>query len=240
LIHLDHPETPAFEYTTVAMFQNGYFMVQSSQQKALLDPNGKVLIPFGKCSSISEANKLQHQDFFYSKTVRGRLVAVAQNDDVKPPSWLAINQTGETFVFDPRTEPTPPTPERVEAVEVILEEAPEPPKGHAPPDPDEVLTMVEQRPQFPGGDEALNTFLVNNLIYPPAAKSNGITGKVIVQCIIEKDGSISDAKILRDIGAGCGKEALRLVQLMPKWTPGKQNGRVVRVKYTLPVGFKLD
>lgn len=105
---------------------------------------------------------------------------------------------------------------------------------------DLICNRPEQRPQFPGGDEALNKFLADSLIYPQAAKSFGITGKVVVQFLIGKDGSITQPQILSDIGAGCGKEALRLVKSMPKWIPGRQNGGVVRVQYTLPVEFRLD
>jgi protein TonB len=72
------------------------------------------------------------------------------------------------------------------------------------------------------------------------AKENGIEGRVILNFIVEKDGSLSDVRIVRDIGGGCGKEAVRLVQAMPKYLPGKQNGQAVRVKYTLPVAFKLN
>jgi protein TonB len=102
------------------------------------------------------------------------------------------------------------------------------------------MNFVETPPQFPGGAAALLKFLSENLKYPPLAKENGIEGRVILNFIVEKDGSLSDVRIVRDIGGGCGKEAVRLVQAMPKYLPGKQNGQAVRVKYTLPVAFKLN
>jgi len=108
-------------------------------------------------------------------------------------------------------------------------------------DPNEVLGYgeAEKMPQFPGGEAALTQFLAINLKYPAIASENGIEGQVVVSFIVEKDGSLSNAKILRDIGGGCGQAALRLISQMPKWTTGSHQGKPVRVRYTLPVKFKL-
>jgi len=103
----------------------------------------------------------------------------------------------------------------------------------------EIFTIVEQMPSFPGGEEALFKFLGNNIKYPPIAKENGIEGMVYVSFVVMEDGSIQSAKVVRDIGGGCGKEAMRVVKKMPKWTPGKQRGKNVRVQYNLPVRFQL-
>ena len=89
-------------------------------------------------------------------------------------------------------------------------------------------------------DSELLTFLYKNIRYPTIARENGVEGLVVVQFIVERDGSITAAKLLRDIGAGCGQEALRVVNDMPKWIPGKQRGREVRVQYNLPVKFALN
>ena len=89
-------------------------------------------------------------------------------------------------------------------------------------------------------DAALLAFLYKNIRYPAIARENGVEGLVVIQFIVEKDGSITAAKLLRDIGAGCGQEALRVVNEMPKWTPGRQRGREVRVQYNLPVKFALN
>ena len=102
-----------------------------------------------------------------------------------------------------------------------------------------IFTVVESEPEFPGGMEALYKYLAQNIKYPQLARENGITGKVYVTFVVEKDGSIANPRILRDIGGGCGAEAIRVVKSMPKWTPGKQRGKAVRVQFNLPVNFNL-
>ena len=103
----------------------------------------------------------------------------------------------------------------------------------------EVYNVVEVDPEFPGGIEALYKYLAENITYPQQAKDSGIQGRVYVTFVVEKDGSITGAKVLRGIGGGCDEEALRVVNAMPKWTPGKQLGEPVRVQFNLPVVFKL-
>jgi len=102
-----------------------------------------------------------------------------------------------------------------------------------------IFTVVESEPEFPGGMEALYKYLAQNIKYPQLARENGITGKVYVTFVVEKDGSIANPRILRDIGGGCGAEAIRVVKAMPKWSPGKQRGKAVRVQFNLPVNFNL-
>jgi hypothetical protein len=106
--------------------------------------------------------------------------------------------------------------------------------------PKEVFMVVENMPEFPGGSDALLDFLAKNIHYPSVAKANGVEGMVAVQYIVETDGSISDAKVVKGIGAGCDEEALRVINAMPKWQPGLQKGQKVRVQYILPIRFKLD
>ena len=138
----------------------------------------------------------------------------------------------------------------------INEEAPPPP----PPPPgfhQEVFMVVEQMPRFPGcedvegtqkelqkcSDDKLIHFVAENIKYPQEARKAGIEGKCIVSFIVEKDGSVSHVALKRDIGGGCGAEAVRVMEMMNEngiaWTPGKQRGKDVRVQYTLPVQFKL-
>ena len=105
---------------------------------------------------------------------------------------------------------------------------------------EEIFTVVEKQPSFPGGDDEMFKYLYSNIKYPQAAKESGITGRVFLTFVVEKDGSIANARILRDIGGGCGQEALRVVKSMPKWTPGEQRGRPVRVQFNLPVSFELQ
>ena len=100
--------------------------------------------------------------------------------------------------------------------------------------------VVDEEPQFPGGMDALYAFLKENIRYPQQARDNGITGKVYVTFVVEKDGSISNPRLLRDIGGGCGPEAIRVVRMMPRWIPGKLRGETVRVQFNLPVNFTLS
>ncbi len=103
-----------------------------------------------------------------------------------------------------------------------------------------VFVVVEKSPEFPGGDDSLYAFIGRNIKYPEAAKKNKIEGRVFVTFVIEKDGQVSNAKLLRDIGGGCGEEALRVVNSMPKWKPGTQRGNPVRVQFNLPIMFQLQ
>lgn len=106
-------------------------------------------------------------------------------------------------------------------------------------DEGEIFEVVEQNPMFPGGEAALLKYLQKNLKYPAQAQDNGIQGRVMVQFVVNKDGSVVEPKIIRAVDPSLDKEAMRVVSAMPKWTPGKQRGKTVRVRYTLPVTFRL-
>lgn len=144
-------------------------------------------------------------------------------------------------------------------VEEVKEAAPPPPPPPPPPPvEEEIFKVVEQMPRFPGcedeaGDDAAKKkcadgkmlqYIYKNLKYPAIARENGVEGMCVLQFVVEKDGSVQDVKIVRDIGAGCGSAAETVVKgmnnLPQKWTPGKQRGRPVKVLYTLPVRFKLQ
>lgn len=103
-----------------------------------------------------------------------------------------------------------------------------------------VHDVVEQMPSFPGGDAALMRFLSTNVHYPAVAEENGIQGRVVVTFIIERDGSISDVKVVKSVDPSLDKEAVRVIESMPRWKAGTQNGEPVRVKYTMPVTFRLQ
>lgn len=103
-----------------------------------------------------------------------------------------------------------------------------------------VYTVVEQMPEFPGGEDALIKYLSKNLNYPDSALRAGVQGKVYISFTVKKDGSITNASVLRGIGAGCDEEALRVIRNMPEWIPGRQRGREVDVLFTIPIVFKLD
>ena len=101
------------------------------------------------------------------------------------------------------------------------------------------FVIVEQMPQFPGGEKEMMNFIKSNLHYPVLAQEMGISGNVIVSFIIDKTGEITGIKVTRGIGSGCDEEAIRVLKLMPKWAPGRQGGRTVRVSYSLPFRFVL-
>jgi protein TonB len=147
-----------------------------------------------------------------------------------------------------------------EAPEPVVEDAPPPPPPPPPPpEPEvaEIFKVVEDMPRFPGCEDVgskaekmacaqkkMLEYVYKNIKYPAIARENGIQGRAVVQFVVERDGKITDAKVLRDPGAGTGAEALRVVNAMndlpQRWTPGKQRGKPVRVQFTLPVSFKLE
>lgn len=106
-------------------------------------------------------------------------------------------------------------------------------------DENKVFMIVEQQPEFPGGTAALMKWLSTNVRYPEVAIENNIQGRVIVSFVVEKDGSTTDVKVVRGVDPALDKEAIRLASSMPKWSPGKQRGKPVRSRFTLPVAFQL-
>jgi protein TonB len=116
--------------------------------------------------------------------------------------------------------------EFIETVEEVVEEQ-------------QIFTIVEEMPSFPGGDAALMKYLGNNIKYPAIAKDAGIQGTVYVTFVVDEQGKVKDAQVLRSIGGGCDEEAIRVVKSMPSWKPGKQRGKAVKVQYNLPIRFTL-
>ena len=104
----------------------------------------------------------------------------------------------------------------------------------------EIFTIVEEMPEFPGGMAKLADYLAKNIKYPQMARESGIQGRVFVNFVVEPDGHVSNVNVMRSLGGGCDEEAMRVVKSMPKWKPGKQRGKAVRVSYILPVNFKLQ
>lgn len=153
-------------------------------------------------------------------------------------------------------EPPPPTIEEIKDKEIATEtkkgeeggvdasltepDAPPAPPVLEEPKEEEPFTYVEQMPTFPDGTEAMYKYIYDKIKYPAIARENGISGQVIVQFVVSKEGDIQKAKVVRGIGGGCNEEALRVVNGMPKWKPGKHNGRAVPVTFTLPIKFVLQ
>ena len=124
------------------------------------------------------------------------------------------------------------------------EEKPAPPPVEVPkeeePSEQEIFEVVENAPEFPGGMPACLQFLYKNIKYPPIAQENGTQGQVVLQFVVERDGSIGDIKVVKSVDPYLDKEALRVVKTMPKWKPGMQRGKPVRCRFTLPVRFRLQ
>jgi len=114
------------------------------------------------------------------------------------------------------------------------------PAGLGKPKEEEIFTAVEQNPEFPGGTSEMYKYINSKIKYPPAAQRANISGRVFVKFVVEKDGSIGKIEILKGIGFGCDEEAERVIKDMPKWNPGRQNGKNVRVFFTMPVFYQLE
>jgi len=173
-------------------------------------------------------------------TVKFTPPVIKKNEEVKEEEKPEPPKPEENKVVGPKTVAGTESPD---AIDPSLNSTPGTGTGkavEAAPPPDKIFTSVEQVPEFPGGMAALQKYLANNIRYPAAAKEDGIQGRVVLQFVVDKDGSVTNIVIQRDIGGGCGKEAVRVVSSMPKWKPGKQNGQAVKVYYTLPVSFKLQ
>ncbi|MFY0607119.1 MAG: energy transducer TonB [Cyclobacteriaceae bacterium] len=126
--------------------------------------------------------------------------------------------------------------EDMQIEEVVFDEVLEEPEEKA----EEIFQIVEDKPEFPGGLKAFYEYVGENVSYPAAASRLGVTGRVFVRFVIEKDGSLTDITVIKGIGSGCDEEAVRVLENSPPWTPGKQRGNKVRVYMTVPIYFKLS
>jgi protein TonB len=179
--------------------------------------------------------------------------------DVLAEEEIEITQRDPT----PPPPPPPPEPEVPEIIDVVEEKVdtkidlssleddqskaqvqtytpPPPPKPVEEEATEEIFVVVEKQPEFPGGTTALMKFLGDNIKYPVIAQENGIQGRVITNFVVERDGSISDVQVVRGQDPSLDKEAVRVIKTMPKWAPGQQRGKPVRVRFTLPVVFRLQ
>lgn len=157
---------------------------------------------------------------------------VTKEDEVKTQEDLTQTETAfGAKDFDEGTDDV--TVVRTIKEEVVVEEK-------KAPEPEKIFTAVEEAPKFPGGDAELYKWLSKNIRYPEMAQQNNIQGRVTVQFVVEKDGSIGEVKVVRGKDPDLDKEAKRVVKSLPKFIPGKMNGQSVRVWYTLPINFKLQ
>lgn len=149
------------------------------------------------------------------------LIEIVKNNDPVEITEVTFNTEGDETTVIPELPPLIQVPDKYE-------------DSYAP------FINVEQMPEFPGGSRAMFEYLSKNVRYPRLAQETGIQGTVFVSFIVEPDGSISNLKVLRGIGGGCDEEALRLFSSMPRWKPGMQSGRAVRVQFSASITFRLE
>ncbi len=178
-------------------------------------------------------------DFLFEEEVE--IQQTTQETTPPPPPPPAVQEVEVLNVVedDVETESIEINTEDEKDVEVVIA-----PPVEAPVEEEEeevIFMVVETMPEFPGGQQALFKYLSENVKYPVIAQENGIQGRVICQFVVNKDGAIVDVEVVRSGGdPSLDKEAVRVIKSMPKWNPGKQRGKAVRVKYTVPVNFRLQ
>lgn len=172
-------------------------------------------------------------------TVQVTQIAIVDADKVKNEVMTMDEQKEDNTARGVVTQEGADDADKFQAVKeqvVVVEE----PKPVEQPKPDQIFQAVEQPAEFPGGQSALNKWLSQNIRYPEAAQQNGVSGRVVVRFVVEKDGSISGVTVLKGVDKDLDAEAQRVVKRMPKWQAGKNNGQAVRSYFTLPVNFKLQ
>lgn len=194
----------------------------------------------------SEDVTVQNLEVQQEEVVEEEMVPITTQDQIKPPPpppppppvadalTIVDNETeiNEEFELND-TEADDNTEFEIRDLEPTVVEEEEPAEQ-------EVFIIVEQMPLFPGGEEALRKYLATEVKYPVIAQENGIQGRVFVKFVIMPDGSVSNVEVARPFDPNLDKEAVRVVKSMPKWTPGKQRGKAVRVSYTVPINFVLQ
>lgn len=191
----------------------------------------------------SQDNQINVSDMPEEVAVEEEIVPITKMDEIKPP-------------------PPPPPPKMVDVINIVddhteinddldlidseMDEDTEieyqeiEVKEEEPVEEEEVFLIVEKMPQFPGGDEALRKYLAQSVKYPVIAQENGIQGRVFVSFVVNKNGEVTNVKVARPFDPNLDKEAVRVVQSMPKWEPGMQRGKAVKVSYTVPINFVLQ
>ncbi|GET20291.1 MULTISPECIES: energy transducer TonB [Prolixibacter] len=209
-------------------------------QLGLVISLGLVLLAFNWNSQIKEADNLgqvQAQD------VEDEMIPITRPEEVKPPPPPPPPQVVEVLnIVDNNTDIDDEL--QIEDTEAddntVVNVAPIQQQEEEKTDEQQVFFIVEDMPEFPGGDLALRKYIANAIKYPVIAQENGIQGKVYVNFVVNTDGSVTDAKIARGVDPSLDKEALRVINSLPKWKPGKQRGKPVRVSFTVPINFVLQ
>lgn len=202
---------------------------------------GIVLFAFTYTERVTKAESLGQ---VAASEINEEMIPITRQEEAKPPppppSPAAVEilniVNDETKITDNLeimdSEATKDTKVEVAVVQITTEEEEKV--------EEEIFVVVENMPEFPGGDLALLKYIANAIQYPTIAQENGIQGRVLVNFVVDKDGSISNAKIARGVDPAIDKEALRVIMSLPKWKPGLQRGKPVRVSYTVPISFQLQ
>lgn len=201
---------------------------------------GLCLLAFEWTTKVGEASSL---GTMAEQEVEDEIIPITRQEEVKPPppppppkvvEVLTIVDDDTEIEDQLEIEDTEADEETVIDVAPVIEsDAEEEEEG-------QVFFIVEEMPEFPGGELALRRFIANAIKYPVIAQENGIQGKVYVNFVVDKDGSVTQARIARGVDTSLDKEALRVVNNLPKWKPGKQRGKSVKVSYTVPINFVLQ
>ncbi|MBK8854051.1 MAG: energy transducer TonB [Saprospiraceae bacterium] len=243
---------PEMYKNTFWMLNNHYILMK---ERGCVILSNKMKELFVTDRPVREPADLHYVAYNKAKVLSGNLIAI-YDEYINFPVFTAINERGDTARIDPRLYETVKKnkEEVVEASEMsdvpreiivtkemnVLEEVSPPVEVIEPKiSEDEIMIIVEQMPVFPGGESAFLQYINAHLKYPAVAVENGIQGRVVIGCVVEKDGSLTECNVVRDIGGGCGQAALELIKTLPKMNPGKNRGKVVRTKYTFLVSFRL-
>ena len=209
-------------------------------QVGLVISLGLTLLAFEWTSKVDQAASL---GTVAQQEVEDEIITITRQEEVKPPPPPPPPKVVEVLtIVDDDTEIEDELDiEDTEADDqTVIDVAPVIQQEEEEAEESEVFFIVEDMPEFPGGELALRKFIANAIKYPVIAQENGIQGKVYVNFVVDKDGSVSNARIARGVDASLDKEALRVVNTLPKWKPGMQRGKPVRVSYTVPISFVLQ
>ena len=206
-----------------------------------LDSGMEAMLSDGKIVGIWKRNLTPHSDKPFTLRIIGN--AVLGERDGLPPRPSEPPQILETLtIVDDEPEKKEPEKKETNAIEppaVEIQYLPSTVEGKETVDDNRVYDAVEEMPAFPGGQAAFMNYLSSNMKYPKDCQEAGIQGRVVVQFVIGKDGRIMNARVIKSVHPSLDKEALRVVNSMPRWTPGKQKGKPVSVTYTVPLMFRL-
>ncbi|MDX9883908.1 MAG: energy transducer TonB [Prolixibacteraceae bacterium] len=209
-------------------------------QLGLVIALGITLFAFEWTTKVEQAASL---GTIAEQEVEDEIIPITRQEEVKPPPPPPPPKTVEVLTIvddDTELEDELEIDDSEADDQTVIDIAPIVVQKEEEEEEAQVFFIVEEMPEFPGGELALRKFIAQSIKYPVIAQENGIQGKVYVNFVVDKDGSVTNAKIARGVDPSLDKEALRVVNSLPKWKPGKQRGKAVKVSYTVPINFVLQ